>query len=66
MLKKSVFTPNKPKLSNVTDINYFTNFLQIADVKKIKKYGIIIANPSEVWPVCTLPTRGLKLYTLPT
>ena len=29
-------------------------------------YGIITANPPEVWPVCALPTRGSKLYTLPT
>ena len=28
--------------------------------------GIITANPPGVWPVFTLPTRGLKLYTLPT
>ena len=28
--------------------------------------GVIAANPPGVWPVFTLPTRGLKLYTLPT
>ena len=28
--------------------------------------GIITANPPGVWPVFTLPTRGLKLYTLST
>ena len=31
-----------------------------------KLIGIITANPPGVWPVFTLPTRGLKLYTLPT
>ena len=30
-----------------------------------KKKGIITANPPEVWPVYTLPTRGSKLITLP-
>ena len=35
--------------------------------KRHSKYkGIITANPPGVWPVFTLPTRGLKLYTLPT
>ena len=28
--------------------------------------GIITVNPPEVWPVFILPTRSLKLYTLPT
>ena len=27
--------------------------------------GIITVNPHEVWPVCTLPTHGIKLITLP-
>ena len=35
------------------------------DNKEINQ-GIITVNPSVVWPVFTLPTRGLKLYTLPT
>ena len=30
-----------------------------------KKQGIIAVNPPELWPVCTLPTRGIKLITLP-
>ena len=34
--------------------------------KEIKKKKIITVNPFVVWPVFTLPTRGLKLYTLPT
>jgi len=29
-------------------------------------FGIITKNPPEVWPVCTLPTRGSKLITLHT
>ena len=29
------------------------------------KLGIIAVNPPELWPVCTLPTRGIKLITLP-
>ena len=33
---------------------------------KKKNQGIITENPTEVWPVCTLPTRGSKLITLPT
>ena len=33
---------------------------------KKKKFRIITTNPPGVWPVFTLPTRGLKLYTLPT
>ena len=27
--------------------------------------GIITVNPPEVWPVCSLPIRGLKLIILP-
>ena len=34
--------------------------------KRNKKKRIITINPFVVWPVFTLPTRGLKLYTLPT
>ena len=29
-------------------------------------FGIITANPPEVWPACTLPIRGSKFITLPT
>ena len=32
----------------------------------IKEEGISTVNPPGVWPVFTLPTRGLRLYTLPT
>ena len=35
-------------------------------MKKRKILGIITENLLEVWPVCTLPTRGSKLITLPT
>ena len=40
--------------------------LPIVVVQAIKIKGIITANPPGVWPVFTLPTRDLKLYTLPT
>ena len=33
------------------------------NVVKIK--GEIIVNPHVIWLVCTLPTRGLKLSTIP-
>ena len=35
-------------------------------VKDYYRIGISTVNPPGVWPVFTLPTRGLKLYTLPT
>ena len=41
---------------------YFRKFLW----EKEKKKWIITANPPVVRPVFTLPTRDLKLYTLPT
>jgi len=31
----------------------------------VKIKGEIIVNPHVIWPVCTLPTRSLKLSTIP-
>ena len=39
------------------------NTLYIYNIEKF--LGIITVNLLEVWPVFTLPTRGIKLITLP-
>ena len=41
-------------------LNFFSNLPMVHNSK-----GIITVNPPELWPVCTLPTRGIKLITLP-
>ena len=55
-------------LNNISPI--FTHFFTHTYFHKcfqttIFSFGIITVNPPEVWPVCTLPIRGIKLITLP-
>ena len=52
--------------SLITIVNFHLACNGVAHIYKYFSLGIITVSPPVVWPVFTLPTCGLKLYTLPT
>ena len=62
----------RPKTSNQTStllhfvVNKVLVWLKLISSTFLAfNFGIVTVNPPEVWPVFTLPTRGIKLITLP-
>ena len=65
-IKKKGYEGKDPKHCTYKMVTTTLSSFTVVQLRGSGKIGISTVNPPGVWPVFTLPTRGLKLYTLPT